>query len=146
MISFDSRGLEARILSLARYSPELLPPCFDSLEFQCETCWIDDKDTCILLHDPDFLSLLRWKVSNLSRVAENVELDDLVVVLLEVFESQGSALHVDKILGLLRRQNTELKMGSAQLKRVLKDNPELFKEMDANVFLLNSDLGEQRET
>ena len=137
MFSINPKNIEARILNLARYSAEQLPPCFYSLRFQCMNCSIGNEDTCILAHNPDFLSLLRWKVSNLPRFAEEDISVDLVMFLLQVFQSQGSALHLDKVLALLRRQNPELVIDSIKVKRVLKDNPELFKEIRANVFEFN---------
>ena len=146
MFRLNPKHIETRVLHLARYLPELLPACIDSIQFHCDNCSVGDEDTCILVQDPDFLSLLRWKVLNLSRLPENAVSEDLVMLLLQVFESQGSALHVDKILGLLQRQNPDLKIISAQVRSVLKDNPEFFEEIDANVFVLNSDVGEPQET
>lgn len=138
MFILSPRDIETRILNYARYSPALLPSCMVSLQFRCEGCSLGDKDLCILLQDTDFLSLLRWKILNLSKLADNDIPDDLVISLIEVFESQGSALHVDKILGLLLRQKPQLKTNLTQIKIALKSNPELFQETDTNVFFLNS--------
>jgi len=95
--------------------------------------------------DVDFLSLLRWKILNLSGLPENDISDDLVVDLVEVFESQGSALHVDKVLSLLLRQKPQQKINLSQLKNTLRNNPALFKENNVNVFTLNSDTTEENE-
>ena len=141
MFSFNPRDIEAKILHFARYSPELLPSCMVSLQFRCEGCSLGDQGSCILLQETDFLSLLRWKILNLSRLTENDISDDLVVALVEVFESQGSALHVDKVLSLLLRQKPQLIISLSQLKSVLKSNSAFFKETDANVFVLNSVVG-----
>jgi len=109
-----------------------------SPQFHCEGCSLGEKDLCILLQDADFLSLLRWKILNLSKLADNDISDDLVISLIEVFESQGSALHIDKILALMQRQKPHLKTNLAQIKIALKSNPELFQETDISVFFLNS--------
>ena len=99
----------------------------------------------MLLLDADFLSLLRWKVLNPSGFVEDDITDDLVVDLVEVFESQGSALHVDKVLSLLLRQKPQLKISLSQLKNALRNNPAIFKENDVNVFTLNSDTTEEND-
>ncbi len=145
MFSFNPRDIEAKILHFARYSPELLPSCMVSPQFRCEGCGLGDQGSCILLQDTDFLSLLRWKILNLSKLTENDISDDLVVALVEVFESQGSALHVDKVLSLLLRQKPQLRISLSQLKSALKSNSAFFKETDANVFTLNSDAPEEHE-
>lgn len=145
MFSFNPRDIEAKILHFARYSPELLPSCMVSPQFRCEGCGLGDQSSCILLQETDFLSLLRWKILNLSRLTENDISDDLVVALVEVFESQGSALHVDKVLSLLLRQNPQLRISLSQLKSALKSNPAFFEETDANVFTLNTDAPEEHE-
>ena len=142
MFAPSPRDIETRILNLGRYSPELLPSCIVSVQFRCEGCSFGDKDLCILLQDTDFLRLLRWKILNLSKLTDNDISDDLVISLIEVIESQGSALHVDKILGLLLHQKPQLRINLAQIKSALTSNPELFQETDANVFFLNS-VGEE---
>jgi hypothetical protein len=145
MLSFSPREIETKILHFARFSPELLPSCMVSRQFRCEGCGLGDQGSCILLQEKEFLSLLRWKISNLSRLIENDVTDDLVVALVEVFESQGSALHMDKVLGLLLRQKPHLEVSLSQLKSALKGNPAFFKETDANVFVLSPDATEEHE-
>ena len=140
MFALRPKAIETRILHLARYSPELLPSCVVSLQFNCEGCEFGDQGSCILLQEKDFISLLRWKISNLSRLVENDISDDLIVALVEVFESQGSALHRDKVHSLLLRQKPQLgvSLSHSELKSVLKGNPLLFREIGANVFVLNT--------
>lgn len=145
MFVTNPREIEAKILNLARYFPERLPPCMVSQRFRCGRCELGDRSSCILLMDVDFLSLLRWKILNLSGLPENDISDDLVVDLVEVFESQGSALHVDKVLSLLLRQKPQQKINLSQLKNTLRNNPALFKENNVNVFTLNSDTTEENE-
>ena len=139
------RAIETRILHLARYSPELLPSCVVSLQFSCEGCELGDQGSCILLQEKDFLSQLRWKILNLSRLVENDVSDDLIIALVEVFESQGSALHIDKVLSLLLRQKPQLGVNLSQLKSALKGNPSFYKETDANVFVLSTETTEEHE-
>ncbi|OQC18258.1 MAG: hypothetical protein BWX72_00142 [Firmicutes bacterium ADurb.Bin080] len=138
MFSCNPRGIEAEIMYFARHSPELLPSCMVYQKFSCIDCQYGNKESCILLKDSDFLSLLRWKVVNLSKIAKNEDVsDDIVICIIDVFESHGSALHVDKVLGLLLRQNSHLKINIAQLKKILKNNPTIFKDNDNNIFTLN---------
>jgi len=77
---------------------------------------------------------------------EDAKPDEIIMNMIQVFESQGSALHVDKIMSLLRRQTSDLKISDASIKKVLKGNPEIFKEMDSNVFMLNSEDSASIET
>lgn len=142
--SFDTnpKTIEARIMSLARYHPGYLPACLVSAQFFCEDCSIDDEHSCLLLHNPDFLSLLRWRVLNLSRQTQDVTSDDLLLDLMAVFESQGSALHIDKILALLHQQNPELEIDLNQLRRALRAYSPFFEERGAGVFIPRPDQGE----
>ncbi len=145
MFSLNPRDIEARILHFARCEPERLPSCMTSRQLNCEGCRLGDQSSCVLLQDTDFLSLLRWKILNLTRLIEPDITDDLVISLVEVFESQGSALHIDKILSLLIRQKQQQRIDLAQLKSTLKHNPEFFKETNTNVFILNSEEREEYE-
>ncbi len=139
MFILSPKDIEIRILNDARESTGLLPSCMVSRQFNCEGCSLSERDLCVLQQDTDFLSLLRWKVSNLSKLVDYDTSDDLVISIIEVFESQGSALHVDKVLGLLLRQKPQLKINLSQIKKALKSNPEIFQEKDDNVYFLNRD-------
>jgi len=139
MFILSPKDIEIRILNDARESPGSLPPCMVSRQFSCEGCSLSEKDLCILQQDADFLSLLRWKISNLSKLADDDISDDVVISIIEVFESQGSALHVDKVLGLLLRQKPQLRINLTQIKKTLKSNPEIFQEKDTNVYFLSND-------
>jgi hypothetical protein len=139
MFGFSPKKIEAYVLSLAKYSPELLPPCIDSKQFDCDHCAIGDRNSCVVVLNEDFLSLLRWKVSHLSNLTEEDHADELLMNLVEVFESQGSALHLDKILSLMKKQNSNLNISVTHLRKMLKDNAEFFNETDPNVFVLKLD-------
>ena len=138
MFILSPKQIEIRILKYARESPDLLPSCMISRDFICKRCSLGENNNCILQIDGDFLSLLRWKISNLTKLADYDIPDNLSASIIEIFDSQGSALHVDKILSLFLRQNHPSRVNLTQIKKVLKSNPHIFKEKYTDVYYLNT--------
>ena len=137
MTDYSAKEIWGKILNLARCSPELLPPCFVSTQFSCERCSISQERECVLLRDPDFLSLLYWKIAHTTELTAPFD-DDYSSTIIEVFESQGeqTALHIDKIFSLTQLQHPEMTISRIQLKNIIKENPGLFKEINSNVYTL----------
>lgn len=104
-------------------------------QFGCDGCELGDEGSCVILLDPQFLSLLRWKLSHLTTLAADLS-HDLVPALAELLESRGSALHVDKIYSLLQRENPELAIDLSQLRNTLRNNARVFRETNTDVFVL----------
>ena len=134
------KSTERRILMLALNCRGGLPSCMISQQFGCQGCEVGEGDSCILLQEPELLSLLRWRIVNLPRLIEDDVSYDLVLALVEVFESQGSALHIEKAYSLLLRERPDLEIDLQQLKRTLSSNSQLFRQTDTNVFDLVTDM------
>lgn len=137
MFEFGPRYIETRVMSLAKTSPELLPPCIVSEGFSCNTCMIGDTQTCLLLHDPHFLSMVRWRVANQKVLSDDSTPDTLIVAIMDIFDSHGLPLHEDKVISLLSQRNAELSFSRVEVRNTLKNNPVLFKQTDRHVYYLN---------
>lgn len=84
------------MLSIARTDASLLPECIRSRHYDCIDCQVMNHDSCILARDEDFVSYLRYRVS------EDFRLRDLIR---EVVKEHGRPMYWDIIASMVRARH-----------------------------------------
>jgi hypothetical protein len=94
--SYSATHAEHIVLSIARTDVSLLPECIRSRHYDCIDCLVANPDTCLLARDKDFVSYLRYQVS------EDYRLRD---VIREVIREHGRPMYWDIIASMVRARH-----------------------------------------
>jgi len=98
-LSYSAPHAEHIVLSIARTDASLLPECIRSRHYDCVDCQVMNHDSCILARDEDFVSYLRYRVS------EDFWLRDLIR---EVIKEHGRPMYWDIIASMVRARHPQV--------------------------------------
>lgn len=94
--SYSATRAEYIVLSIARADASSLPKCIRSKHYDCIDCLVANPDTCLLARDKDFISYLRYRVS------EDLQLRDAIR---EVIREHGRPMYWDIIASMVQARD-----------------------------------------